>query len=226
MQGSGIFSKYMTLKHHLLVGPGGLAAEVQELATSLEASLAGLKAIFIEEWDAPPAASAAAVLASTASTNGTVTYTAVAGTVLNTAFTLAARNLVVTGGGTTSNCPTSAVIVGYDAGGNQQTETVALTSGSGTGVKGWSKVVSIEFLGGTGTAGTVEVGTGVKIGLSYGPKLRAGQTSPLLPEREIVDGAALSPSTGSIDTVNRTYTPAAAPNGTHKYAIQYEGIGL
>lgn len=224
MKGSGLFSGYAALKPHLLNGPGGHAAEILELAQATLNSLTGLKALVVEEWDAPPAASATAVLASTPTVSGSVTYTSAASQLSNTAFTLAARNLVITGGGTTSNCPTSAVVHGFDAGNNAQTETIALTSGSGTGVKGWSKLTSIQFTGGTGTAGTIEVGTGVKIGLSYAPVLRAGQTSPLLPQREIIDGVVSSPSTSSIDTVNHTYTPSSAPNGTHKFSIDYEVV--
>lgn len=225
MLGSGLFSAYETLKRHLIVGPGGLAAEILEIVHSLLGTFGGLAGIQVEEWDAPPAASASAVMPATATVSGSVTYTTVLGQLFNTAFAIAARNLVITGGGTTAQCPTSAVVTGYSAGGAQQTETIALTAGSGTGVKGWSKLVSIQFLGGTGVAGTEAVGTGVVIGLSRVPRLRAGQTSPLTPVFPvIVNGAVLTTDLGTIDTVNYTYTPNSAPNGTNSYALYYDSI--
>ena len=166
----------------------------------------------------------------TATVNGTVTYNYSAGAAVGTgylvnpaALAVAARDVTITGGGTTGQCPTSAVVTGLDAGGNPQTETITLTSGSGTGVKGWSAFTSIKFLGGTGTAGTEAVGFGVVIGLKFPPKIRVGQTAtgfaPVFPELE--DGAVAG-SPGSIDATHHTYTPAAAPNGTHKYALYYE----
>jgi hypothetical protein len=223
-KGSGLFSGYAAKRPHVLAGHGE-GVEIADVANSISASFAGMKAVIIEEWLAPHAASATALMAATATVNGPVTYTSRSGALVNpAAFANAARNLTITGGGTTGQCPTSAAVVGFDAGGNPQTETIALTAGSGTGVKGWSKITSIAFTGGTGTAGTESVGYGVVIGLSYAPKLRAGQTSPILPQKEIVDGAVLGPATGSIDTVNHTYTPAAAPNGTHNYSIDYEAV--
>jgi hypothetical protein len=224
-KGSGLFSGYAARRPHVLAGHGE-GTEITNLAADVTASFAGLKAIIVEEYLAPHAAVTNAFLAATASVNGTQTITSASGLVpAPAALTAAGRNVTLTGGGTTGQCPTSAAVTGFDAGGNAQTETIALTAGSGTGVKGWSKVTKVVLTGGTGTAGTTAIGYGVVIGLSYAPKLRAGQTSPILPQKEIVDGAVLSPATGSIDTVNHTYTPAAAPNGTHNYCIDYEAVG-
>lgn len=236
MKGSGLFSGYAALKPHLLQGPGGLAAEIEKVASALAMSLAGMAFIAIEEWDAPVAANATAIMPSTATVDGTVTYTqgvppvasATAGFIFNpTSLATAARNVTITGGGTTGQCPTSAVVTGVDAGGNSQTETITLTAGSGTGVKGWSKVTSFRFLGGTGTAGTEEIGFGIVIGLSYAPKARTGQTvtgfTPVFPELE--DGAVITSNLGTIDATNHAFTPHDAPNGTHTYALYYEAIG-
>jgi hypothetical protein len=184
------------------------------------------------EFDSPAAAAAADVMSPTATVSGSVTYTVQKGTtpgvgfLVNPAtFAQGARNLVFTGGGTTAQCPTSAVITGFDGGGNAQTETVTLVAGSGTGAKAWSALTSVQFLGGTGTAGTEEIGIGVVLGLAIPPILRTGMTSPYLAYfPEIVDGAVVGPpATGHLDATHNTYTPAAAPNGTHKYAVYYEG---
>lgn len=231
MKGSGLFSGYAAKKPHLITGPGGLAAEIAELGSAAEGALAGLAFLAVEEWDAPPAASATALLAATASVNGTQTFTG--SQLTQTAFAIAARNLVFTGGGTTGQCPTSAAISGFDAGGVAQTETVALTAGSGTGVKGWSKITKIVLTGGTGTAGTTEIGTGVVIGLSYVPQRRAGYAATYAPYfPEIVDGAVVAAATtspyagtGTLNATNKTYTPATAPNGTHKYCVYYDAKG-
>jgi hypothetical protein len=206
-----------------------IAADTNEIESG---TLAPISPLFVvQEWDAPATASATGVMLSTATVSGTVTYTlvagstAIAGSIVNpaTLATGGARNVTITGGGTTGQCPTSAVVTGLDALGNAQTETLALTAGSATGSKGWSSFISVQFLGGTGTAGTEEIGFGVKLGLFYPPKLRAGQTSPLTPVfPEIVDGAVLSTGFGTIDTVNHSFTPATAPNGTHQYALYYE----
>jgi hypothetical protein len=187
--------------------------------------------VVAEEWDSPVAANPAGIMAATATVNGTVTYVPttagapVAGALYNPpgmAVGAAPRNLTITGGGTTAQCPTSAVVTGFDGGGNAQTETIALTAGSGTGVKGWSSLSSVEFVGGTGTAGTEEIGFGVSIGLKYEPILRTGMTSPYHPVfPELEDGAAAG-TAGTLSNPGKLYTPHDAPNGTHKYAVYYE----
>lgn len=185
--------------------------------------------IAVEEWDAPATAVTNAVMHATATVNGTVTYSYQANSVVGAgylvnpaALAVAARNVTIAGGGTTGQCPTSAVVTGLDAAGTLQTETITLTAGSGTGVKGWSAFTSIKFLGGTGTAGTEAVGFGIVIGLKFPPKTRVGQTAtgfaPVFPELE--DGAPAV--AGSIDATHHTYTPTDAPNATHKYALYYE----
>ncbi|WP_394831726.1 hypothetical protein LVJ94_34955 [Pendulispora rubella] len=57
--------------------------------------------------------------------------------------------------------------------------------------------------------------------LSQVPMARTGGYVVL---HEVVDGAALVPPTGTIKVTNGvgTYTPAAAPDGQHKFAVYYE----
>jgi hypothetical protein len=217
--GSGLFSNQSPIHKHLAQGSHGITGELGEIWRAVQALFGPMAAIAVEEFDAPPAASATAVMAAQATVSGPQTFTAP--TIVETAFALAPRNLVITGGGTTAQCPTSALVTGLDGNGRAQTETIALTAGSGTGVKGWSSVTSVAFTGGTGTAGTEEIGTGVVIGLKEYPKARTGATTAQPPISELEDGAAVG-TAGTVDTVNHTYTPHDAPNGTHKYAVYYE----
>jgi hypothetical protein len=192
-------------------------------------SIPQLAQLVVEEWDAPATAVTTAFMAATASVNGTVEYFlgGSPGIATPAALSVAARNVTFTvGGGTASQAPTSASVVGLDAAGNPQQETVALTASAGTyaGVKGWSQIQSVTFTGGTGTGATVAIGFGVVIGLKFQPILRAGQTSPIVPVfPELVDGAVAG-SAGHLSSANNTYTPNAAPNGTHKYAVYYEAV--
>jgi hypothetical protein len=59
---------------------------------------------------------------------------------------------------------------------------------------------------------------GATLQLSQHPVQRAGG---LLVLHEVVDGLALVPPTGTINLAG-VYTPAAAPNGAHSYAVWYE----
>ena len=103
------------------ISAGQLKLVVDATTTEINSgTLAPLPPLFMaQEWDAPPAASATAIMPSTATVVGSVTYvpqaglTPVAGVLTNpTSLGVAARNLTFTGGGTTGNCPTSAVIIG------------------------------------------------------------------------------------------------------------------
>ena len=69
--------------------------------------------------------------------------------------------------------------------------------------------------------------TGSTLTLSFTPMAHAGATLAL---HEVMDGALISPPTGTLTQpgggVNPwVYTPAAAPNGTHNYAVWYEFDG-
>lgn len=218
--GSGLFSNQSPIHQHLAAGSHGTSGELGEIWRAVQALFGPMAAIAVEEFSAPPTASTTALKVATATVNGPVTYTSAAGQLSNAAFALAPRNVVFTGGGTTAQCPTSALITGLNAAGKAQTETVALTAGSGTGVKAWSSVTSIAFTGGTGVAGTEAIGTGVTIGLKLDVKARAGATTSQPPISENVDHA--TPTAGVLDPTNDTYTPNAAPNAAHNYVVYYE----
>ena len=222
--GSGLFSNQSPIHPHLAEGSHGFEGEFGEIWRCFAALFSPMATLAVEEFTLPSAAVANSVLPSVATTNGTVTYTSANGLLNPAALALGALNLVITSN-SNSACPTSAVVVGEDAAGNAQTETIALTTGAGTGVKAWSVITSIEFLGGTGTAGTTIVGTGVRLGLKEAPKARLGQTTAAVPFKEWLDtsGTITTPTAGTIDCSNHTYTPNSAPDGaTLSYAVFYE----
>jgi hypothetical protein len=226
-------SRMVSLQNYLAAGTLTMVAT----ATSAEEASGTLypdAAQFVsEEWDAPVAASTNGIMHATATVNGPVTYVPTTGAAVTTgalfnpagmAVGAAPRNVTIAGGGTTGQCPTSAVLTGFDGGGNAQTETIALTAGAGTGVKGWSSLTSVKFLGGTGTAGTEAIGWGVSIGLKYLPALRAGTTSPYAPFFPEIEDGAVAGTPGSLSNPGKLYTPHDAPNGTHSYAVYYEAV--
>ena len=215
--GSGLFNNQGPIHKHLAQGGHGQKGEFGELWRAIQGLLGPMVAIAVEEFFAPIAAVSNGVLHSVATTNGPVTYTAANG-VLNP-FATGARNLVITSNAD-ATCPTSCAVTGLNASGQAQTETIALTSGAGTGVKAWSSITSLVFTGGTGTAGTTIVGTGVVLGLKLDALIRTGSTTSLPPFREYVDHA--TPTAGVIDTTNNTYIPNSAPNAGHNYAVYYE----
>ncbi len=226
--GSGLFSKQHAIRAHLAQGMHGWSGELAEVRKDILTCLTPLAGVAVEEFDAPAAASTTAMQAATATVVAGITYTTAAGGGLTdlsaTTLEVAARNVTFTTAGTTpAHAPASALITGFDAAGLAQTETVtpAVTAATVSGVTGWSKITSIAFGAAGGTDATVSVGFGSVIGLKNVAKPRTGATTAQPPFREYVDGA-LPATAGTIDTVNKTYTPNAAPNGTHQYAVFYE----
>ena len=113
---------------------------------------------------------------------------------------------------------TSAVmtVTGYDEYGNLMVE--ASSSGTSlTGKKAFKTVTQVAYAAADGTGATVSIGFGALLGLAKKPAVRAGLATPI---KEIAAGAVVT--TGTLDATNRTYTPAAAPDGSKDYAIYYE----
>lgn len=65
---------------------------------------------------------------------------------------------------------------------------------------------------------------GATLVLTHAPMLRTGATTAAPVLFEMMDGALISPPTGTLALTGGrwVYTPAAAPNATHKYAIWFE----
>jgi hypothetical protein len=221
MNGSGLWGTQSPTHPHLIIGPGGIAKEVADVRRDLMATFAPLVGVAIEEYDAPPAAVPAAIMAVTASSLSAqdYQYAQLTGSVGDGAIS-PPRNMTVTTAGTTAtHAPASLTVNGFDAQGNALSETITGTNGGAatyTGIKCFAKVNSVVTPAGTGTDATLSVGTGAVIGLSSTPMLRTGQLVGLV-RNEIVDGALVGPpATGTLSTVAAhppfgAYVPATAP---------------
>jgi hypothetical protein len=201
--------------------PHSMPREVEDLRNDVAATLLPMAAITVDEFTNPLTAAAAGLLAATATTVAVQT-------VLEAALLQAGRdelaanprNLTFTTAGVTpADAPATVVITGKDADGKAQTETVniAQTATIANGVKAFSKVTSIVYAAADGAAATVSIGYGNVLGVKKKPKVRAGLAALV---REIANGALVT--TGSLDATNKTYTPAAAPDGAKDYAVFYE----
>jgi hypothetical protein len=213
--GSGLFTDQKAAVPH------SMTREVEDLRNDTARVLKPMCAMTVDEFTNALAASAAGLKAATASTVAVQTVleadllaggkTELAANPRNVTFT--------TAGATPADAPATAVVTGFDAEGKAQTETVTLaqTATIANGVKAWSKITSIVYAAGDGAGATIAIGYGVVLGLTKTPKTRAGLTSAV---HEISGGAVVT--TGTLDATNKTYTPAAAPDGARDYAVYYE----
>lgn len=194
--------------------------------TALPRLLSKLVPIDCYELTDPAAASANGLHAATATTVAVqvlLTADLIAGG--KTALAAYPRNVTfTTAGGTASDAPATATIVGTDIDGNALSETVTLaqTATIANGVKAFKTITSITFAAGDGTDATIAVGFGNVFGLPSKVQARAGGVAVI---KEIQDGttptagtyvsAATSPPYG-------TWTPNSAPDAAKDYAVYYE----
>lgn len=167
---------------------------------------------------------AAVILKAFATTVAPVTYTR--GQLVQTCLADQPRALVfTTAGGTPAHAPANVVITGADVNGNVQSETLALaqTNTTATSTKFYSRIDTLAFPAGDGTAGTIAVTFGAAIGLKRKIRSRAGLIATL---KEVVNGAVVTNGTfaapSTTDLPNGSYTPNSAPNDVSDYAIVYE----
>lgn len=227
--GSGLFSKQGANIPHLAQGAHGMTGEIADIRRDVSKVLAPLVAVAVEEYTNPPAAVANNIMLVTASSKSAQTYSlsGLNGSLGGGAISPPRNIEVVTAGATPTNAPASVTINGIDAQGNVLSETIPGTNGGSAtyaGAKCFAKVTSVVTPAAADTDATFSVGTGVVIGLSQTPKLRAGLTTPII-RQEIYNGAVVT--TGALTTTSAhppfgAYTPADAPNGARKYAIEYE----
>jgi hypothetical protein len=226
--GSGLWSTQAALLPHLLHGQGGISGEVYAVRKDMGIALTPLKAVTVEEYDLPIPASGTNILTGGVSSLAAQTFLAAAlnGTLGAGAISPPRNVEVVVAGGTATQMSATVTINGLDAWGRSLSETITGTSGGAatyTGVKCFAKVTSVVLPVGTGTGATFTVGTGVVIGLSNYPKLRAGQKLPLV-SHEIVDAAVVTTGVLTLPTTNPpfgAYTPQTAP--TTPAAAQFVG---
>jgi hypothetical protein len=216
--GSSLFANQHAQKPHLVTGKSGVPGEVDDLRRDIAAVLGSLAALTVDEFTNPAAGGAAALEAATACTllGRLVTSFLAPGVAILAA---GGRNITITTAGTTpANGPASAVVTGTYLGA-AQTETIAgLNGGAATyaGVKPFDTVTSVQYATALDVDATNSIGIGNGLGVARTPLARAGGVVPI---REVVDGALVT--TGAL-TADRLYTPAAAPNGAHDYAVYYE----
>lgn len=215
MSGSGLFVKESPVVPHLNKN------EIADLRADVGRVFKPMAALTVEEWTDSAAGTAAALLAAAATVASIVTVSSflAPGVAILAA---GARNLTfTTAGGTAADAPANAVITGTDANGAQQTETVALaqTGTIASGVKCFKTVTKVVYPAADGTGATVSIGIGNLLGLTKTPKARAGLAKAVM---EIAAGAVVT--TGTLDATNKTYAPAAAPDGAKDYAVFYEYV--
>lgn len=141
---------------------------------------------------------------------------------VSTALTIAAqpitpRNLLVAlSDAAGSDLAGSITVVGTNAAGVSQTETFTVVAGTGsyTGAKAFATITSIHYnFGTTGAAAdTLKIGDGDILGLPI-------VGTNFVPTKIIENGADVTVASARYDSVNNTYKPATAPDGTKLFQI-------
>lgn len=214
-------------KPHLVVGPGGQAAEIYDLRLDIDAAFGLLESggfIRTDEFINPAAADdnyfKAALLGSTSA----VTLRASAGDFLfNSAPGGLAREIQIKRSNTPNAFSTGTIKVIGLCYGERVTLNFVQPNDDGndtllsTERRGLQSIEEVQIPANLLATGTFDIGYGAALGLFGAVKTRAGLAAIF---REVVDGAIVSPPTATID--GRLYTPATAPNGVHDYALSYE----
>ncbi len=218
--GSTLFNKSKPQKTNLVAPGSDLGGEIFDLRADLKTIFNSLAPITVDEFTNPPVADVDAIKTAFTSVASPVTYSGAQLNGVVGAGTMAIpRNITVTtgAGGTPADVPANLTVTGTYKG-KPQSEVIAISQTAATvaGTKPFDKVTSLALDAGQGTGGTLEVGFGAALGMSFKPKARGGGT---LLVREIAVGALVT--NGAITALG-LYTPNGAPNGTNDYAIYYE----
>lgn len=229
--GSGLLAKSAAYKEHIVKQRAdGLSGEVAKVRADMKSAVAAMAALAVEEWTNAIAATTNSIKTSIATAIAAVTYS---GTDLNGATGAAAfiapRRVSVTQVEAGDHYQGTITVKGLDAQGLAISDTIALTVNPGganttTGTtKYFAKVTSIVVPAQKDALGHFLFGEfGATLGLVRPIKTRAALAFIF---KEVVDGAVVT--TGSaVDAATAppygAYTPAAAPNGAHDYAVYYE----
>lgn len=212
------FSGMVAAKPHLVDGKHGVPGEVDDLRQDLKKVVGPMAPLTMDEFTNPIAADTNAIKTSVASNVLAQSYS---GTALNGvvgAGTMSPpRNFTVTTDDSATTWQDHVHVTGLDELGNTITEQIALANNTTiSSTKPFAKITQIDVDPQADGAGLLEFGFGVSIGVRRLPVARAGA---VLIFREIVDGVVVT--TGTL-TAAKLYTPAAAPNGAHDYALYYE----
>lgn len=225
--GSGLLSKGGPLKPHLLTGPGGIAAEINEVRSELGAGIGALCTLTVDEYLSPPPASTTAFMLSTLTS---ITALVLTGALFTGALGTGPvtlpfpRPMTVT---TTDNSghagyTGSVVIKGFDVRGLAISDTLVLTNNATTtGVVCFAKVVEIDIPAQPDALGHIAVGFAAALGLTKKIKPRtvsAGAPFYFL-FKEVVNGAVVttgsvaSPTTDGPQGAYSPATPASSATG-------------
>jgi len=214
-------------KPHLIVGPGGQAAEIYDLRLDVDAAFGLLESggfIRTDEFTNPAIADDAYFKAPFNGSTSAVTLRASAGSFLasSTPGSLA-REIVITRSNTANAFSTGTIKVIGTCYGERVTLNFVQPNDDGNDVltsterRGLQTIEEVQIPANLLTTGTFKIGYGAALGLFGAVKTRAGLAAIF---REVMDGALIDPPTATLD--GRLYTPAAAPDGTHDYALSYE----
>lgn len=214
-------------KPHLVVGPGGQAAEIYDLRQDVDAAFGLLESggfIRTDEFTNPVVADDDYFKAAFNGSTSAVTLRSSAGDFLfSSAPGGLAREIVITRSNTPNAFSTSTIKVIGSCYGERVTLNFVQPNDDGNDVltsterRGLQTIEEVQIPANLLATGTFKIGFAAALGLFGAPKTRAGL---LALHREVMDGALIDPPTATID--GRLYTPAAAPNGAHDYALSYE----
>lgn len=172
-------------------------------------------------WVNPAAASATKLVsAGTAATSLATTFTTFA------AQPDFPRNIVITPGGTTANVGAgTAVVTGLNILGKTITENFAITSTQSTattGVKAFASVSSVTFPATTGSAVTVSIGTGTKMGLIHCTDFAGDYVFSMFGGAyDATRGTFVASGVSTPAVESNTFAPNSAADGAHNVDLFY-----
>lgn len=229
--GSGLLTKSAAYKDHIVKNRSdGLGGEVAKVRADLKSAFAAAAAVAVEEWtNAVAAATNTIKLSVLTSVTAQVYKGAALDGATGAAAFVAARRVSVTQVDAGDHYLGSVTIKGLDSQGLGITDTIALAIAPGGAntttatTKYFAKVTEIDVpVQKDATAHFLFGEFGATIGLARPIKARTGL---VFFQKEVVDGAVVTTGT-AIDLATAppygAYTPAAAPNGAHDYAVWYE----
>ena len=202
------------------IAPHLSKGELQDLRDDVASVLAPMAAITVEEFTNPaaPSVNAIKLAFATAVTAQVFTGAALNGAVGHGVMS-PARNVTVVAAANAGGYLGSATIKGTFRG-LPQTEAIVITAAATTaGVKPFDTVTEVDIPIQPDALGSISIGFGLLLGLAADPKSRAGLVSAV---QEIAVGVVVT--TGVLSATNKTYTPAAAPDGVKDFCVYYEYV--
>lgn len=203
-KGSGLWSKMHALVGHLAQGAGGLVGEVAQVRRDLLTTLTPLVAVTVEEYDLPAPISINGIKLDIATSLTPVSYS---GSALDGAIGAGKISpprpiTVIVPNVNPTHAPATFTITGLDVQGKPISEVVTGCNAGGGGTYStktcFAYVTNVSAIAGTTAANAtfhIGVGNSTKaFGLSLTPKLRSGQTVPLV-RREVYDGSVVTSGT-------------------------------